>query len=65
MKEEALQINPDCKIEIFDTGINPDNIDDFLKGVDLCVDALDIFVPHARRLFFNESHKKKIPVITA
>lgn len=65
MINEVLQINPDCKIELFDKGINLDNIDKFLDWVDLCIDALDIFVPQARRLFFNESHKKKIPVITA
>jgi hypothetical protein len=65
MIDEVLQINPDCKIELFDQGINPENIDNFLDGVDLSVDALDIFVPKARRLFFNKSHKKWIPVITA
>lgn len=65
MVDEVLQINPDCKIELFDKGINPENINDFLNWVDLCVDALDIFCPKARRLFFNESHKAKIPVITA
>jgi tRNA A37 threonylcarbamoyladenosine dehydratase len=58
MIDEVLQINPDCKIELFDQGINPENIDNFLDGVDLSVDALDIFVPKARRLFFNKSHKK-------
>jgi tRNA A37 threonylcarbamoyladenosine dehydratase len=31
MIDEVLQINPDCKIELFDKGINPDNIDDFLN----------------------------------
>jgi tRNA A37 threonylcarbamoyladenosine dehydratase len=65
MKEEALKINPDCKIQLFDEGINKDNINKFLDGVDLSIDALDLFVPKARRLFFNESHKKGIPVITA
>lgn len=65
MVAEALKINPDCKIELFDKWIHTDNIDEFLADVDLCVDALDIFCPKARRLFFNESLKAKIPVITA
>ncbi len=65
MKEEALKINPNCTIEIFEAGINNDNIDSFLKGVDLSVDGLDAFVVDTRRMFFNESLKRNIPVITA
>jgi molybdopterin/thiamine biosynthesis adenylyltransferase len=65
MKEEALKINPNCHIELFREGINEGNIDQFLADVDLSVDALDAFAVDARRLFFNQSLAKNIPVITA
>lgn len=65
MKEEALKINPNCQIEIFDSGITSENIDSFLQGVDLTVDALDAFAVDARRMLFNESLSRNIPVVTA
>lgn len=65
MKEEALKINPKCQIETFSDGINSGNIEDFLTGVNLSVDAIDAFVVDERRMFFNLSLKKNIPVITA
>lgn len=65
MREEALKINPNCKIEVFSEGINEENISEFLNGVDLSVDALDAFVIDIRRLFINESLKKNIPIVSA
>ncbi len=65
MKEEALKINPRCQIEVFPTGVHADTIDSFLSGVDLVVDALDAFAIDARRLVFNQSLQKNIPVVTA
>lgn len=65
MKTKALEINPDCNIEVFWDGINKNNIDDFLENVDLSIDGLDFFVLDERRMFYNESHKKNIPLITS
>lgn len=65
MKEEALKINPNCQIETFTDGVNEENIESFLNGVDLAVDALDFFATDARRMYFNHAHNKKIPIITA
>ena len=65
MKEEVLKINPQCQIEVFSDGINETNIAHFLDGVDLSVDALDAFAVDTRRLFFNQSLQRNIPVITA
>jgi molybdopterin/thiamine biosynthesis adenylyltransferase len=65
MKEEALKINPNCSIDVYGEGINENNIDDFLHGVDLSVDGIDAFAFDIRRMFFNSSYQKNIPVITA
>jgi len=65
MKEEALKINPNCTIEVFDQGISKENIDNFLKDVDLSVDALDAFEIDVRRMFYNKSLEYGIPVVSA
>ncbi len=65
LKKMALDINPNCSIKIFSKGVNGDNIVDFLTDVDLYIDGIDLFAMEARRLIFNECHKKKIPAVTA
>ena len=62
---EMKKINPEIKITLFDKGVNEDNINEFLDGVDLYVDSLDIFAIEARKLVFRSCHKKEIPAITA
>lgn len=65
MKKKALEINPNCKIEVFPKGINEGNLNQFLAGVDLAVDGLDFFEVEVRRKFFNKAHQLGIPLITA
>ncbi len=65
MEEQALSINPELDINVFDTGINEENIPAFLKDVDLYVDALDVFTVDIRIKIFDYCHKNKIPAITA
>ena len=61
---DALDINPFLEIKRFNAGINKDNIDEFLSGVDIVVDSLDIFALETRRLLFSTAREKGIPVIT-
>jgi len=65
MKEQALLINPFIDINTFPEGINSDNLDDFLKDVDVVIDGLDFFSFDTRRLLFNKAREKGIHVITA
>ncbi|OMH25660.1 ThiF family adenylyltransferase [Motiliproteus sp. MSK22-1] len=65
MKERALDINPELNIQEFPEGIDSQNVDQFLEGVDLYVDALDFFALEARKLVFKKCEEKKIPAITA
>lgn len=61
----ACDINPGIKITSFASGITQDNIDDFLKDVDLYVDGLDFFVLDVRQKIFKRCHQLNIPAITA
>jgi len=65
MKQLALDINPELQIGTFPQGVNSNNIDAFLDGVDLYVDGLDFFATTARELVFAACAEKGIPAITA
>ncbi len=64
MAEAALDINPQLNITRFSNGITPENLNEFMAGVDLYVDGLDFFAVAARRMVFDAC-QGKIPAITA
>jgi molybdopterin/thiamine biosynthesis adenylyltransferase len=61
----ALDINPELNLRMFPEGIHPDNVDEFLKDVDIYVDGLDFFALPARRMVFAKCREKGIPALTA
>lgn len=65
MAEMALEINPELDIRRFPEGVNADNLDDFLEGVDLYVDSLDFFALDIRRRVFAACAARGIPATTA
>lgn len=65
LARQAQDINPELELQLFPAGVNADNVDDFLRGVDLFVDGLDFFVPEVRSLVFGRCHALGIPAITA
>ncbi len=65
MIEHALGINPFLNLRCLRQGLVPDNLEEFLEGVDILVDGLDFFVQDLRRKLFNLALSKGIPVITA
>jgi molybdopterin/thiamine biosynthesis adenylyltransferase len=65
MQKAIEDINPTIKIDHFDQGISLENLDDFLDGVDIYVDSLDIFALDIRRAVFARCYERNIPAITA
>ena len=65
MERMAKDINPDATIKSFPEGVFAHNVDEFLEGIDLYVDALDFFALSARKVIFQKCYEKNIPVITA
>ncbi|PCJ61869.1 MAG: hypothetical protein COA79_06125 [Planctomycetota bacterium] len=65
MMNEAYEINPFLNFTTFPDGVTDDNIDQFLEGVDLLIDSLDVFVIDVRLKLFKKAYEKGIPVITA
>jgi molybdopterin/thiamine biosynthesis adenylyltransferase len=65
MAEQALDINPELDIRVFPQGVSEQNLDDFLKDVDLYVDGLDFFVFEAREAVYRACDRLKIPAVIA
>lgn len=65
MASIALDINPEIELRKFPQGVKPDNVDEFLRDVDVYVDGLDFFALPARRMVFAKCREKGIPVLTA
>ena len=54
----ASDINPGLDIRTFPQGVTPDNVDAFLRDVDVYVDGLDFFALPARRMVFAKCREK-------
>ncbi len=61
----ARDINPDMDLRKFPQGVMPENVDEFLRDVDVYVDGLDFFALPARRMVFAKCRAKGIPALTA
>ncbi|HWU44001.1 MAG TPA: ThiF family adenylyltransferase, partial [Bdellovibrio sp.] len=56
--------NPNLEIKAFSEGVQEQNMDAFLNGVDIFVDGLDVYEIDIRRKVFMECHRRGIPVVT-
>jgi molybdopterin/thiamine biosynthesis adenylyltransferase len=65
MAEEARAVNPELRLRVFSEPITPENVDEFLDGVDVLIDGIDFFEIDARRLVFREARRRGIWAITA
>jgi len=65
MAEEARAVNPELELRVFSEAITPENVGEFLDGVDVFVDGIDFFDIEARRLVFREARRRGIWAITA
>lgn len=65
LAELAKHIDPELDLRLFPQGVQADNLDDFLDGVDLYLDGLDFFAVEARRRVFAACAERGIPAVTA
>ncbi len=64
MRQRALDINPELEIISFREGVQENNIDKFLEGVDIYVDGLDVFALDLREVLFRACAERGIPALT-
>lgn len=63
---ELIRIaNPSAEVALFREGIQPENIDAFLKDVDVVVDGIEFFAINVRRMLYRACRERAIPVIHA
>jgi molybdopterin/thiamine biosynthesis adenylyltransferase len=65
MAEQARGVNPELDLSVWTEPLSPRNIDAFLEGVDVVIDALDFFAFDVRRMFFREARARGIWTVTA
>ena len=65
LAESAKGVNPEADLEFSNEFVTPGNVDHFLDGVDLVVDAVDFFAFEARRMLFREAARRGIWMLTA
>jgi len=64
IRRMLLDVNPECEVVVFGEGINAGNLDAFLQGVDMYVDALDFFAFDIRQQTFALCARLGIPAST-
>lgn len=65
MAEVARSINPEIDLRLFPHGVQPECIDDFLKDVDLVIDAIDLFEVDAHQRLTDAAMARGIPTLVA
>lgn len=65
LAEMVLEINPEADIRVFPSGVQSDNLKEFLGGVDVYVDGIDFFALPERRMLFQACYEGNIPSLTA
>ena len=62
---EARDINPAVEIEAFPEGVQAENMDRWLDGLDWIVDVIDIFAMKPKLLMNERAHEMGIPVASS
>jgi len=65
MAEIVRDINPDADVIDYPEAVVLHNAEDFFRGADLFVDAIDFFAMDARRILFREAAARHLYAITA
>lgn len=63
--ENVQDISPDIRLDLFEEGITLQNADDFTKGCDLILDAIDYESPKFEIVLHRSARKQGIPVFVS
>lgn len=63
--EEILEINPQAEVHIETEGITVDNLDRFIRGASIAIDAIDFHSPHISILFHRTARSLGTTVFVA
>lgn len=60
-REEVLKINKDADVRIYEEGVTPDNVGDFLSRATLVFDETELTYPHIGTAIAREARQRNIP----
>ncbi len=60
---QIYEVNPYAKVDIFSEGLNPENIEDFFKGLDIVIDELDNIA--VKFLIREQAKRHRLAVVMA
>lgn len=63
MRDFALDVNPEIDVRIMPTGIDENNLSEYLEGVDILIDAIDFFANNLRPALYRLARERDIPVV--
>jgi len=63
-KEMAEEINPDVKVDVYTDGVSQDNVEDFLRNVNLLIDESELRYAHIGVMLARTARKLLIPNMT-
>jgi molybdopterin/thiamine biosynthesis adenylyltransferase len=63
LRDMALDINPELQIRTLPEGVQDGQIDSFLEGADIYVDAIDVFALEMRRKVYARCRALGIPAV--
>ena len=63
MRSFALDVNPETRVRVFPSGLDENNLADYLDGVDLLIDAIDFFANGLRPALYRAARERGIPVV--
>lgn len=62
---EALDINPAVEVQTFPDGVQPDNVERFLDGLEWVVDTVDVYAMSCKVLLCERAYQRGIPVVSS
>lgn len=60
LKEDILKINPDAKIVTYTTGINEDNVEEFLHAADIALNGLELTRPELGTMLCRQARGRTV-----
>lgn len=62
-QEDLYAINPHAKVRIFKEGINAENVEEFMYGADIVLDATELSMPELGTMICRQARTNGVPVV--
>lgn len=64
IRDIIIDINPECRVIVYNKGVNKENVSDFVAGADIVIDESEFTHHEIATMIAREARKNKIPLIT-